>query len=283
MRVPNNIFGHIPELTPLAVLDILIVAFLIYQFFMIVRGRRAAHILIGTLILAGAYLLADRFRLELLRSSLATLAPYAPFALIVMFQSEIRRLLARIGRRRWVLLGGRLQRREFAEELVLALTHFSSQRTGALVVLERDIGLRTFIESGVTLDACLSRDLLLAIFQPGSALHDGAVIMQGDRIAAAACFLPLTVNPGLAAQLGTRHRAAIGVTEETDCLALVVSEETGRISVAAFGEIEFDLTEEMLAARIGEHLGNKRPPGLRRQDAQPSTPIERTPRDATTL
>ena len=209
---------------------------------MIVRGRRAAHILVGVVILTAMYVASVAFGLDLIRTILSSVAPYAPFALIVMFQSEIRRLLARIGRRRWLSIGGRLQKREFTEELVLALQQLSQQKTGALVVIERDIGLRTFIESGVLLDACLSRDLLLTIFRNGSALHDGAVIVQGQRIAAAACFLPLTVRPGVARSLGTRHRAGIGVTEETDCLSLVVSEETGRISVVAFGEIEMDVT-----------------------------------------
>src|SRR5258705_12580658 len=123
---------------------------------------------------------------------------------------------------------------EATNEIMLALEQFSELKIGALIVLERDIGLRTFIESGVMLDARLSSDLLSSIFMPGGALHDGAVIVQGDRLAAAACFLPLSTNPLLYRELGTRHRAAIGVTEETDCLAIVVSEETGRVSLAAF-------------------------------------------------
>jgi diadenylate cyclase len=155
-------------------------------------------------------------------------------------------------------LGGQLQRRESTEDILLALSRFSQQRIGALIVIERDMGLRTFIESGVALNAYLSRDLLLSIFQPGTALHDGAVIVQGDRIAAAACFLPLSMNPVIARKLGTRHRAAIGVTEEADCLALVASEETGRISVAAFGEIETDVTMERVEERIAKHFGRKR-------------------------
>src|SRR3954447_13605426 len=230
-----------PNLTPVAVIDILVVAFLIYEFLIIVRGRRAAHILAGILILTFVYVGAGHAHLELLRAVLLNLAPYVPFAIIVVFQSEIRRLLSRLGRRRWLTLGGRLQRREFAEEVVLALTQLSQQKVGALVVIECDIGLRTFIESGVVLDAALSRELLLTIFRPGSALHDGAVIIQRDRVAAAACFLPLSVRPIIKAKLGTRHRAAIGVTEETDSLALIVSEETGRLSIAAFGEIELDV------------------------------------------
>jgi len=120
------------------------------------------------------------------------------------------------------------------------------------------MGLRTFIESGVALNANLSRDLLLSVFQPGGALHDGAVIVQGDHVAAAACFLPLSMNPIIARKLGTRHRAAIGITEDADCLALVVSEETGRISVAAFGELETDVTLKRVEERIAKHFGRKR-------------------------
>jgi diadenylate cyclase len=254
----QQVLSNLPRLSWRGALDILVVAFLIYQLLMILRGRRAAHILTGVIILAVIYVISLLLGLELLSSILGNIAPYAPFAIVVIFQSEIRRLLARIGRRRWFAIGGRLQRREFTEEIVLALSQLSASKVGALVVIERDIGLRTFIESGVRLDGCLSRDLLLSIFQPASVLHDGAVIVQGDRIAAAACFLPLTVRPSVARKLGTRHRAAIGVTEETDCLALVVSEETGRMSVVAFGEIEYDVDEKRLAERINEHLIQKR-------------------------
>jgi diadenylate cyclase len=250
----SPIFSAYPGLTPVAVVDILIVAVLIYQIFMTVRGRRAAHIMVGILTVLAIYVLSSYLGLELLRSGMAVLAPYVPFALIVLFQSEIRRMLARLGGRRWLSVGGRLQKREFTEELVLALVQLQQQKVGALVVIERDIGLRSFIESGVLMQAFLSRDLLLTVFHPGSALHDGAVIVQGEKVAAAACFLPLTVQPALARHLGTRHRAAIGVTEETDCLSLIVSEETGRISVAAFGQIEIDVSQERLEHRITEHL-----------------------------
>jgi diadenylate cyclase len=127
-----------------------------------------------------------------------------------------------------------------------------------LIVLERDIGLRTFVESGVRLDARISRELLLSIFQPGVPLHDGAAIVQKDLITAAACFLPLTTNPALRSELGTRHRAAIGITEESDCLSLVVSEETGRISVAAFGEMKSGLSIAEVKERIDRHFGTER-------------------------
>jgi diadenylate cyclase len=134
------------------------------------------------------------------------------------------------------------------------------------MVIERDIGLRTFIESGITLDAVVSRDLLLSIFEHGGALHDGAVIVQRDRVAAAACFLPLTMNPVIAEQLGTRHRAAIGITEEADCLSIIISEENGRISIAAFGEIELNVTLKRLEERLAGHA--KRREGKTLPEAQ---------------
>jgi diadenylate cyclase len=242
----------IPTLTVSAVIDILAVAFIIYQLLMIVRGTRAAHILAGILAVVVTYEIALRTGLEALRSLLASLAPYTAIAIIVLFQSEIRRTLARLGRKR--LFGG-YRRPESTDEILLALSSLSRDRIGGLIILERDIGLRTFIESGVRLDSQISRDLLLSIFLPGTALHDGAVIVQKDRIAAAACFLPLTVNPAFSTKTGTRHRAGIGITEETDCLAIIVSEETGLISVAAFGDIETGLTIEGVDQRINLHFG----------------------------
>ncbi len=242
-----------------AVIDILLVAFLIYQLFLLVRGRRAAQLLVGVGVFLLVYLLSIRLGLELLRSILATIVPYTAFALIVLFQSEIRRALIRIGRRRWLGFGGRLERLEYADEILLAVRELAQRKTGALIVLERDTGLRTFIESGVLLDAQLSRDLLLAVFQPGGVLHDGAVIVQKDRVAAASCFLPLSMNPAISRKLGTRHRAAIGITEDTDCLSIVVSEETGRVSVAASGELEQDVSLRRLDERLALHFGRRGP------------------------
>jgi diadenylate cyclase len=248
--MPQNWLPVIPKLTSTAVIDILAVAVLIYQLLLIVRGRRAAYVLSGLWVLAVVYLIAVYAHLELLRSVLAALAPYTAIALIVMFQSEIRRLLARIGRSRWLGLGGQLERREVVDEILLALEQMSELKMGALIVVERDIGLRTFIESGVALNANVSRDLLCSIFHPGGALHDGAVILQGEHVAAAACFLPLTLNPVLLRKLGTRHRAAIGVTEETDCLAIVVSEESGQVSLSARGELESDVSIDRVRERL---------------------------------
>jgi len=250
MPILDSLLLQMPRLTWASALDIMLTAFIIYQFIIIIRGRRSAAMLAGLLILVLVYLVSVYAKLEMLRTILATMAPYTAFGMIVMFQSEIRRLLARIGQRRVIGFGQRLHRRETVEELLLALQQLSQQKIGALIVVEREVGLRTFIESGVPLDANVSRDLLLAIFYPGSAMHDGAVIVQGDRVAAAACFLPLTMNPELMRFLGTRHRAGIGITEEADCISLIVSEETGRISVAARNEIEYDVS----IARVEQRL-----------------------------
>ncbi len=244
-----------PHFTRYFVLDVLAVWFLIYQLLQIIRGTRAAHILAGILTVVIAYQLAVYMNLEALRSILQSLAPYTAIAIIVLFQSEIRRTLARVGRKQ--IFGG-YRRPESTDEMLLALTSLSADKVGALIVLERDIGLRTFVESGVRLDAAISRDILLSIFQPNTALHDGAVIIQKDRLAAAACFLPLSVNPAVSTTLGTRHRAAIGITEETDCLALVVSEETGALSVAAFGDLERGVTIQRVDERISQHFGASR-------------------------
>lgn len=243
-----------PRLGLTAVLDILAVALVLYQLLQIVRGTRAAHILAGILTVVVIYQIALSLGLETLRSMLASMAPYLGIAIIVLFQQEIRRTLGRLGRRR--LLGG-YHAPESTEEMLLAIASLSRDRIGALIVLERDAGLRTFVESGVRLDSNVSRDLLLTIFMPGTALHDGAVIIQKDRIAAAACFLPLSVRPEVSSRLGTRHRAGLGITEESDALALIVSEETGTMSVASAGEMESGVTIERMEERIRRHFGMK--------------------------
>ena len=267
-------FLHLPTSLPVlnasAIVDILVVAFLIYQCLMVVRGTRAGHILAGILVMVLLYRVALWAGLEALRSVLSFIVPYLGIAIIVLFQSEIRRTLARIGRKRWFGLAAGFRAPESVSEILLAIEQFSEHRTGALIVLERDIGLRTFVESGVAMDARLSRDLLLSIFQPPLPLHDGAIIVQKDRVAAAACFLPLTTNPAVSLNLGTRHRAGIGITEETDCLSIIVSEETGRISAAAFGELTQGLSVNEVGERINRHFGVERPM---------LSPIEESPAD----
>lgn len=267
----------LPYLTFRSIVDILAVALLIYEMLLIMRGTRAAHVLGGIGVLALIYGVSVYAGLEALRSLLSYLIPYFPIALIILFQSEIRRTLARLGRKR--LFGVGYRRPESTDEILLAMSMMAQDKVGALIVLERDIGLRTFIESGLRLDAEISRDILLSIFRPGAALHDGAVIIRKDRVAAAACFLPLSTNPSLSGKLGTRHRASIGITEETDCLSLIVSEQTGWMSVAAFGEIEQNLTLEQVDQRINKHFGvgkyKSQRPELPVSPPQPDQKIEK--------
>jgi len=251
--------ANLPNLSLSGVIDILVVAFVVYQALMVVRGTRAGHILIGILTMVSIYAIALWTGLEALRSVLSFIVPYLGIAIIILFQSEIRRTLARIGRKNWFGLRKGFRAPEAASEILMAVEHLAQHKTGALIVLERDIGLRTFVESGVRLEAFISRDLLLTIFDTRVPLHDGAVIVQKERVAAAACFLPLTTKPELSRTLGTRHRAAIGITEETDCLSLIVSEETGRISAAAFGELSPGLTLAEVEETINRHFGVTRP------------------------
>jgi diadenylate cyclase len=150
----------------------------------------------------------------------------------------------------------------------------ASRKMGALIVLERDIGLRTFVESGVPMEAIISRDLLLAIFHPNAALHDGGVIVQNGKIAAAACFLPLSANPKLMNSTGTRHRAGLGITEDTDCLSLIVSEETGQLSVAAFDQMDRDLTLEQVRHRLERHFGWSGPRAERKDRPQSAGSVQ---------
>src|SRR5579863_3660604 len=208
---------------------------------------------VGVGALGLAFYLFRLGNLSALNWLISTLLPYTVFALIVVFAAEIRQALTRLGRK-LTLRGAAGSEADAYDDIVLAANLFCQNQTGALMVIEREIGLRTYIESGVPLDARLSYDLLATIFRPSAPLHDGAVIIQKDRIAAAACFLPLSMNPVLSTQLGTRHRAGIGVTEETDAIAVIVSEETGSISLAVSGKIERDLSVDQLRDRLGELL-----------------------------
>jgi diadenylate cyclase len=248
-----------PHLSVISVIDILLVAIIIYEFLALIKGTRASLMVVGVAGLGLAFYLSRLGNLAALNWLISTLLPYTVFALIVVFAAEIRQALARLGR------GLTLSRAAGSEadaydDIVLAANLFCQNQTGALIVIEREIGLRTYIESGVPLDARLSYDLLATIFRPSAPLHDGAVIVQNDRIAAAACFLPLSMNPVLSTQLGTRHRAGIGVTEETDAIAVIVSEETGSISLAVSGKIERDLSVDQLRDRLGELLRRYVPP-----------------------
>jgi diadenylate cyclase len=249
-----NWFSDILRRPPIGwwdLLDILVVSVLIYELLKLIRGTRAVQMGLGGGVLVALFYGSQWGRLETVNWLIRNLAGYLVFAVIVLFQADIRRALAHLGRAPFFRYFAKAESaEESVEEIVVATSMLSAQRTGAIVAVERQIGLRNYIEGGIPLDAVLTYDLLLSIFQLSSPLHDGAVIVQDDRIAAAACFLPLTVNPKLSKELGSRHRAAIGLTEENDAIAIVVSEETGRISVVVDGQIERGLTPELLRARL---------------------------------
>lgn len=229
-------------------IDIALVAYIIYRFLLLIRGTRGMQMTFGIVMLLLLYWVTRYSKLDTVHWLLSNAFTYIVFAIIVLFQSEIRRGLARIGKT--PLLKQSRRRSEGFEEITQAATTLSSRRIGALIVIERDIGLKNYAENGIILDAVLAYDLLVTIFNPHTPLHDGAVIVQHNRIAAAACFLPLTLDPYHSRELGTRHRAAIGITEETDSVAVIVSEETGMISIAIDGRITRNLDGATLLAAL---------------------------------
>jgi diadenylate cyclase len=240
-------------------LDIALVSILIYELLLLIRGTRAAQMALSGLFIIGLYFLSRWLQLETVNWVIRNLAGYVVFAIIVLFQSDIRRALAHFGRAPFFRYFERAASAdETIEELVVAATSLSARYTGAIIVIERQIGMRNYIEGGIPLDATVTYDLIGSIFQPGSPLHDGAAIVQGDRVAAAACFLPLSVNPLVSRDLGTRHRAALGITEENDSVAIVISEETGTISLVTGGAMERGLSADALRVRLRALLGGRR-------------------------
>ena len=231
--------------------DILVVSALIYEILKLIRGTRAVQMAVGGGFLVALFYGSRWGHLETVNWLIRNMVGYLVFGVIVLFQSDIRRALAHLGRAPFFRYFAKPESAEESiEELIVAASMLSAQRIGAIVAVERQIGLRNYIEGGIPLDAVLTYDLIMSIFQPSSPLHDGAVIVQDDRVAAAACFLPLTVNPKLSKELGSRHRAAIGLTEENDSVAIVVSEETGSVSVVADGQIDRGLDADLLRERL---------------------------------
>ena len=232
--------------------DILVVSIIIYEVLALIRGTRAVQMAVGGSVLLLVLFYTSRWgRLETVNFLIRNFAGYIVVAVIVLFQADIRRALAHLGRAPFFRYFAKPESaEESVEELIVAASMLSAQRTGAIVAIERQIGLRNYIDGGIPLDAVLTYDLLLSIFQLASPMHDGAVIVQNDRAAAAACFLPLTVNPRLSKELGSRHRAAIGLTEENDAVAIVVSEESGLISLVVDGQIERGLDADTLRSKL---------------------------------
>ncbi|HVQ53656.1 MAG TPA: diadenylate cyclase CdaA [Thermoanaerobaculia bacterium] len=227
-------------------LDILIVAIITYALLRLIRGTRAVQMVLGLFAIFFVYVLASLLKLVALTTVLKALIFYVPFAIIVLFSHDLRRALAAFGRTPFFALFSGYHAEETVSEIVLAVTSLSARRVGALIVLERREGLKNYIENGSRIDSIVSYELLVTVFAPGTPLHDGAVIVSGDRVAAAASFLPLSLKENLPKRFGTRHRAAIGITEETDAIALLVSEERGTISLARGGELQEDLDAKSL-------------------------------------
>ena len=239
------------------VLDIALVFIIVYVVLKLLRGTRAVPTVVGMVILALLYWVAVAQDLSTLEFVLRYAVGFIGIAIIVLFQSEIRQALIYFASRfRFPIL--KRQRGQFGgsvyDEIVLAVTTLSSEKTGGLIVIERNIGLRNFIDAGVQLDARISYDLLVTIFNPATPLHDGAVIIQNERLAAASVFLPLTKNPEISRELGTRHRAAIGITEGSDAISLVVSEETGSITYVESGKIFRNLDTTQLRKLLLEAM-----------------------------
>jgi diadenylate cyclase len=249
-----------PQVSAWDVVDILIVSLLIYEALKLIRGTRAMQMAVGTVFVLVLLYISQAFPLRTMGWLIQNVLAYAGFAAIVLFQADIRRALSHLGRAPFFRYLGRSERAaDTIEEVVTAASMLAKSKVGALIVFEREIGLRNYVESGIPLDAAVSYDLITTIFQPSTPLHDGAVIVSEDRIAAAACFLPISVVTQLDKDLGTRHRAAIGLTEECDAIAVIVSEERGEISMARHGHIDRWLSPAELRQRLQMHVMHRRP------------------------
>ena len=244
-----------------SILDVVVVAVVIYQLLMLIKGTRAVQLLKGILVLLIVSNGADFLHLGTIRWLLDKVWQMMFIALPVVFQPELRRALEQLGRGKFfarhpLTLGNEALER-LTEEMVRCTQVLSKNRIGALIVLERETGVQDFVETGIKIDGMVSSEFLVNIFIPNTPLHDGAVIIRGDRVAAAGCFLPLSENPNIQKELGTRHRAAIGLTEVSDALTIVVSEETGAISVAIDGSLTRFLDDKMLRDLLTRELQKK--------------------------
>ena len=243
--------------TPVVALDIAIVLFIVYRLYMAIRGTRAVQLLKGLAVIVLGAFVSQFVGLALTNWLLNQVLTVGLVALPIIFYPELRRALEHIGRgslfSKSSLLGPR-ERTHAIDEVVRAILSLSEWRIGALIVWEQETGLKDWSESGINVDAAISAELLINIFEPNTPLHDGAVILRGDRIRAASCFLPLSENPELNIDLGTRHRAGLGISEQSDAVAIIVSEETGAISLANDGKLIRYLDEKTLKEWLETNL-----------------------------
>lgn len=239
------------------IIDILLVSYIIYKLLILVRGTRAIQLLKGIMIIVVAWLLSIYFELKTLQWLMSQAFTYGVLAIIIIFQPELRRALEKLGSGRFFLRSIHPEEQIIShtvDEIIKVVSYLSKRRIGSLIVIERETGLTDYIESGTPLNALVSAELLINIFIPNTPLHDGAVIIRKDQIMAAGCYLPLSENPYISKELGTRHRAAIGMTEISDAISVIVSEETGHISISINGQIERGLTEERLKNKLVSEL-----------------------------
>ena len=236
------------------ILDILVVSFIIYRTFLLIKGTRAIQLIVGFIIVFFVFYISKKLELFTLGWILSNFVGAIIFVIVVIFQNEIRRVLLAIGRSPFFKRITYVEETLFYDELLNACSIMSNRHIGSLIVIEREVGLEEFMEIGIRIDAAVNTELIVSMFQTTSPLHDGAMIIQEGRIRAAGCILPLTIKDTIDISLGTRHRAAIGITEVTDALALVVSEEKGRISYAYKGDIFTNMNEESLRKVLKELL-----------------------------
>jgi len=229
------------------VLDILIVAFIIYRIILLIKGTRAVQMLIGLVVVLGLYIMSLRVGFFTLHWILNNFIASMILVIIVIFQDDIRRALTRVGRNPFISSSGdKLETVEMIEAIVRACLELADKRVGALIVVERKTGLSNYIEKGVLVDGCIRKETIISIFQPTSPIHDGAIIVQEGRIAAAACLLPLDTNMEVTDIFGTRHRCALSLSSQTDAVVIIVSEERGTISLAIEGTVRWNLSERVL-------------------------------------
>jgi diadenylate cyclase len=252
------------------ILDIVFVAIILYRVLLIVKGTKAAQMLIGLGLLLLASLLSGHLELYTVNWIIQSLWAQIVIVLIILFQPEIRRALAHMGEARFLSAFTSAEELKSLDEIVKASAALANRKMGALMVIERETSLKDFVEMGTLLDAKVSKDILLSIFHTASPIHDGAVVIRGNRILAAGCFLPIALSSEVSKALGTRHRAGVGLTEETDAIAIIVSEETGAISMASAGKLETAIDMENLRNRLTDIFTTtqrrkvpKKSPGLR--------------------
>jgi diadenylate cyclase len=239
------------------ILDILIVAFLFYRLFMLIKGTRATQMFVGLFLLIIVSFIARWLNLNALNWILSSLKTVWVIAFVILFQPELRRALTMLGQNRFIGIFLKVEETGTVSEIVKACHQLTMKQLGAIIVIEQDVGLKNYIETGTPLDARVTSELLVTVFTPPSPLHDGAVIIDKNRVVAAGCILPLSSNPRLGRSLGTRHRAGLGLSEETDAIVIIVSEETGMISLAIGGKLRRKLDINTLRNDLVSIIGIK--------------------------